>query len=206
MKRRKAKAKRRSVKKPAKPTSSGRLSLADEVKARLAEAESELQSRLARRKPEMRTHGFVPKELLDSLEMLFVEPSLGDPVFEDEFSANMRAELRLLRLVTEAEAFWVASEAFRQGAAEGFIEGRMHEVERHRQASTTMNAAKRKKPREHDGKTLTLDQRDAEIVAEYPMLRTMMGADDAQYRLAKKYGITDRMIRIILGKAKRSAQ
>ncbi len=206
MKQRKAKAKRRSVKKPVKPTSSGRPSLADAVKARLAEAESELQERLNRRKPEMRTHEFVPKELLDSLEMLFLEPSLGDPVFEDEFSAKQRAELRLLRLVTEAEAFWVASEAFRRGAAEGFIEGRMHEVERHRQTSSTMNAAKRKKPREHDGKTLTLDQRDQAIVAEYPLLRTMMSADDAQYRLAQKYGLGDRQIRNILGAANKAAR
>ena len=95
--------------------------------------------------------------------------------------------------------------AYAEGCRQGFIEGRVLDLEPKRQRSAKANAAKRKKPREHNGMRFTLDQRDAAIVAEYAALRPMVGATEAQYRLAQKYDLTDKMIRIIVSKAKRAA-
>lgn len=96
--------------------------------------------------------------------------------------------------------------AYMEGCRQGFIEGRVLDLEPKRQRSAKANAAKRQKPREHNGMRYTLDQRDAAIVAEYAVLRPMVGAGEAQYRLAEKYDLTDKMIRIIVGKAKRAAR
>lgn len=96
--------------------------------------------------------------------------------------------------------------AYMEGCRQGFIEGRVLDLEPKRQRSAKANAAKRQKPREHNGMRYTLDQRDAAIVAEYAVLRPMVGAGEAQYRLAEKYDLTDKMIRIIVGKANRAAR
>ena len=52
---------------------------------------------------------------------------------------------------------------------------------------------------------MTLDQRDALIVGEYPPLRGMLGSIDAQLRLAEKYGLSSReQVGNIIRKAKRN--
>jgi hypothetical protein len=96
--------------------------------------------------------------------------------------------------------------AYRRGCIEGFIEGRVLDLEPKRERSQKANAAKRQKPREHNGMRFTLDQRDAAIVAEHAVLRPMVGATEAQLRLAEKYDLTDKMIRIIIGKARKAAR
>ena len=52
----------------------------------------------------------------------------------------------------------------------------------------------------------TLDQRDAAIVAEFAAYRPMVGATDAQLRLAEKYDLSDKMIRIIITKARKASR
>jgi hypothetical protein len=96
--------------------------------------------------------------------------------------------------------------AYRRGCIEGFIEGRVLDLEPKRERSQKANAAKRQKPREHNGMHFTLDQRDAAIVAEYTLLRPMVGATEAQLRLADKHDLSDKMIRIIIGKARKAAR
>jgi hypothetical protein len=49
---------------------------------------------------------------------------------------------------------------------------------------------------------LNLDDRNAAIVAEFAALRATMKAGDAQYALAKKYGVTDKQIRNVLTDAR----
>ena len=49
---------------------------------------------------------------------------------------------------------------------------------------------------------LNLDDRNAAIVAEFAALRATMKAGDAQYALAKKYGVTDKQIRNVLTEAR----
>ena len=52
---------------------------------------------------------------------------------------------------------------------------------------------------------MTLDQRDAAIVAEYPTLRGMLGSIEAQLRLAEKYGLTSReQVGNVIRKARRN--
>lgn len=96
--------------------------------------------------------------------------------------------------------------AYMEGCRQGFIEGRVLDLEPKRQRSARANAAKRKKPRQHNGMTYTLDERDAAIVAEYAVLRPMVGATEAQYRLAQKHDLSDKMVRIIVSKARRAAR
>jgi hypothetical protein len=50
---------------------------------------------------------------------------------------------------------------------------------------------------------LNLDDRNAAIVAEFAALRATMKAGDAQYALAKKYGVTDKQIRNVLTEARK---
>lgn len=107
--------------------------------------------------------------------------------------------------ISAAAASDLIEAAYMEGCRQGFIEGRVLDLEPKRQRSAKANAAKRQKPREHNGMRYTLDQRDAAIVAEYAVLRPMVGAGEAQYRLAEKYDLTDKMIRIIVGKARRGA-
>jgi hypothetical protein len=52
----------------------------------------------------------------------------------------------------------------------------------------------------------TLDQRDALIVTEFTAYRPMMGATEAQLRLAEKYDLSDKMIRNIITKARKAAR
>ncbi len=70
-----------------------------------------------------------------------------------------------------------------------------------------MNAAKRRKLRKCGAQMMTLDQRDAALVAEFPMLKKELGSMEAQERLAAKYGLeSSKQVRnIIRNAAKRNA-
>ena len=95
--------------------------------------------------------------------------------------------------------------AYMQGCAQGYIEGRIADLEPKRERSRKANAAKRQRPQDCGGHMMTLDQRDAAIVAEYPTLRAMLGSIEAQLRLAEKYGLSSReQVANIVRKAKRS--
>ena len=89
--------------------------------------------------------------------------------------------------------------AFMEGCRQGYIEGRAADIEPKRERSRKANAARREK---HN-----LDDRDAEIVAKYQRLRAVpLTAGEAQFRLAEEYGLSDKMIRIIIGKARKAAR
>jgi hypothetical protein len=89
--------------------------------------------------------------------------------------------------------------AFMEGCRQGYIEGRAADIEPKRERSRKANAARREK---HN-----LDDRDAEIVEKYRRLRAVpLSAGEAQFRLADEYGLSDKMIRIIIGKANRKPQ
>lgn len=53
---------------------------------------------------------------------------------------------------------------------------------------------------------LRLDERDAEIVAEFAVLRPAVGATEAQLRLAEKHDLSDKQIRNILAAANKAAR
>lgn len=87
--------------------------------------------------------------------------------------------------------------AFMEGCRQGYIEGKAADIEPKRDRSRKANAARRAK---HN-----LDSRDAEIVEKYHRLRAVpLSAGDAQFRLADEYGLSDKMIRIIIGKSNRA--
>jgi hypothetical protein len=159
--------------------------------AREATRAEEHRRRIARRPESMRSRQYrLPDDVAAFLGRLFRSPL----TYRDQRES-----------ITVAEAGEMIDAAYAEGCRQGFIEGRVLDLEPKRQRSAKANAAKRKKPREHNGMRFTLDQRDAAIVAEYAALRPMVGATEAQYRLAQKYDLTDKMIRIIVSKAKRAA-
>jgi hypothetical protein len=133
----------------------------------------------------------LPDDVRRFLERLYDEPDLG---YYDEPQIARERVQELLR------------EVYVQGCTQGYIEGRVVDLEPRRKRSEAANAAKRRKPREHNGMRYTLDQRDAAIVAEYALLRPMVGATDAQLRLAEKHDLSDKMIRIIVSKARNAAR
>jgi len=108
--------------------------------------------------------------------------------------------------VTRERVEELLREVYVQGCTQGYIEGRVVDLEPRRKRAAAANAAKRRKPREHNGMRFTLDQRDAAIVAKFAAYRPMMGATEAQLRLAEKYDLSDKMIRIIIGKARKAAR
>lgn len=164
-----------------------------EWKAREAAREAEHRGRIARRPESMRGRKYrLPDDVAEFLDRLFQTSGL-----------RLRDQREH---VTVAEANEMIDAAYAEGCRQGFIEGRVLDLEPKRQRSAKANAAKRQKPREHNGMRYTLDQRDAAIVAEYAALRPMVGATDAQYRLAQKYDLSDKMVRIIVSKAKRAAR
>jgi hypothetical protein len=132
----------------------------------------------------------LPDDVRRFLDRLYSEPYLP---WDQPHVARERVE-EMLR------------EVYVQGCCQGFIEGRVADLEPRRKRSVIANAAKRRKPREHNGMHFTLDQRDAAIVAEYTLLRPMVGATEAQLRLADKHDLSDKMIRIIIGKARKAAR
>ena len=132
----------------------------------------------------------LPDDVRRFLDRLYAEPYLRP---DEPHVARERVE-ELLR------------EVYVQGCTQGYIEGRVVDLEPRRKRAAAANAAKRKKPREHNGMRFTLDQRDALIVTEFTAYRPMMGATEAQLRLAEKYDLSDKMIRIIITKARKAAR
>lgn len=167
----------------------------DEYRARkLREAAraEEHRQRLARRPARMRSLAYrLPDDVEAFLQRLFSNPLTWSDQRES---------------IAVDDAHQMIEEAYAEGCRQGFIEGRIVDLEPKRERSQKANAAKRQKPREHNGMRYTLDQRDAAIVAEYAVLRPMVGATEAQLRLADKYDLTDKMIRIIISKARKAAR
>jgi len=158
---------------------------------RQEERRAAFRERLARSPVEMQRREYrLPGDVAAFLDRLFLNPL----TWHDQ-----------RQQVSVAEAHEMIDAAYMEGCRQGFIEGRVLDLEPKRQRSAKANAAKRQKPREHNGMRYTLDQRDAAIVAEYAVLRPMVGATEAQYRLAQKYDLSDKMVRIIVSKAKRAA-
>jgi len=132
----------------------------------------------------------LPDDVRRFLDRLYAEPYLP---WDQPHVARERVE-ELLR------------EVYVQGCTQGYIEGRVVDLEPRRKRAAAANAAKRRKPREHNGMRFTLDQRDAAIVAEFAAYRPIVGATEAQLRLAEKYDLSDKMIRIIIGKARKASR
>lgn len=162
------------------------------ARERQAARRAAFNARLARRPAAMQAAGFrLPDDVAAFLKRLRDDPLQWNDQREQ---------------ITVADAREMIEEAYMEGCTEGFIEGRVLDLEPKRERSRKANAAKRQKPREHNGMRFTLDQRDAAIVAEHALLRPMVGATEAQLRLAEKYELTDKMIRIIIGKARKAAR
>ena len=68
------------------------------------------------------------------------------------------------------------------------------------------DASRSRKANDARRRLLNLDDRDAAIVVEFAALRATMTAGDAQYALAEKYGVTDKQIRNVLTKARKSGR
>lgn len=151
-------------------------------------------ARLARRPAAMQWRYQLPRDVQQFVERLYEEWRV------------YHGPIRVDPPVPAAAVIDLIEAAYMEGCRQGFIEGRVLDLEPKRQRSAKALAAKRQKPREHNGMRYTLDQRDAAIVAEYAVLRPMVGATEAQYRLGEKYGRTDKMIRIIVGKANRATR
>jgi len=102
------------------------------------------------------------------------------------------------RAAMKQEVVEAARKAFIEGATQGFIEGFVARLERDRIVSRKRNQRKREKN--------DMDARDAAIVAEFPILRGMLGSTEAQYRLASKHGLSRERIGQILRGAKLATQ
>jgi len=174
--------------KPPKPMSAARRRAYEREKAnmrkimleRAAERRAERLARLARRPAEMQATGYrLPADVAAFLKTMF-EP--GDVRMADgrDFIVDV------MNLHAELEA------AYMEGCRQGYIEGKVADLEPKRKRSEKMNEAKRRKRKDRGGHLMTLYERNAAIVAEYPTLKKMLGAMDAQLRLADKYGLTSR--------------
>jgi hypothetical protein len=94
-------------------------------------------------------------------------------------------------------------QAYVEGCLQGFIEGQLVYATTAQERSRNANAAKRSKPVVVDGQRMTLDQRDAAIVREFPALKAIVGSTEAQLRLAGKYNLESaKQIGNIIRKAK----
>lgn len=150
------------------------------------------RARLGRRPVEMQHDGYtLPADVAAFLQRFHHEPRF--------YSGEVQISVEQARRLAEAAYM----DGCRQGYIEGFVVRRMPDKKR----SANANAGKRRVlvtlP---DGTAMTRDERDAAIVAEYPLLTTLMDAGAAQFRLAEKNGISDKQIRNILtaaNKAKR---
>lgn len=131
----------------------------------------------------------IPDAASRFLSRLFPEPYFGRDVAH----------------VSIDEAAAMITAAYMDGCQQGYIEGRVADLEPKRQRSAKANAAKRRKRQDCGGHMMTLDERDAAIVAEFPTLRGMLGSIEAQMRLADKYGLSSReQVGNIVRKAKRN--
>jgi hypothetical protein len=141
-----------------------------------------------RRKVEQSARYGLPEAASRFLARLFPEPYFGRDVSH----------------VSIDDAAAMITAAYMDGCRQGFIEGRVADLEPKRQRSAKANAAKRRRRQDCGGRMMTLDERDAAIVAEFPALRGMLGSIEAQLRLAEKYGLQSReQVGNIVRKAKR---
>lgn len=96
-------------------------------------------------------------------------------------------------------------DAYLEGCLQGYIEGQLVYRTAAQERSRSANAAKRTKRVAVGGRSMTLNERDAAIVREFPSLRASAGSIEAQLRLAEKYGLESReQIANILRKAARA--
>lgn len=160
---------------------------------RAAVRKAERLARLARRPAAMQAAGYrLPADVASFLKSLFGRGEVRMPNGNDLM-------VDVMNMISELEA------AYMEGCRQGYIEGRVADLEPKRERSRKANAAKRQRPQDCAGHMMTLDQRDAAIVAEYPTLRAMLGSIEAQLRLAEKYGLSSReQVGNIIRKAKRS--
>ncbi len=143
-----------------------------------------------RRQSAMRRRGYrLPDEVAMFLAGLHEEPSF--------YYGDTHVEVK--------QVIEIAAAAYMDGCRQGYIEGRVADLEPKRQRSRKDNAAKRQKRQDCGGQMMTLDERDAAIVSEYPTLRKMLGSIEAQLRLAEKYGLSSReQVGNVIRKAKRN--
>ncbi len=145
---------------------------------------AERQARLERR-PKQFTDGFtLPDDVRRFAMHLFDAGMYEVPTF-DQPGDRMAHVLELLQRLEAA---------YMQGVTQGYIEGRIANLEPRRHASLKANEAKRRKPREYAGTVMTVEQRDERIVAEYVTLCAMMPVGQARERLAAKYECDPRTI------------
>jgi hypothetical protein len=143
--------------------------------------------RMAQRPAAMRDAGFrLPADVAAFLRSLFQPGHVQLPAGRDLI-------VDTLTMHDELQA------AYMEGCRQGYIEGLVVDIEPKRERSRKANAARRQK---HG-----LDERDAEIVAKYRRLRAVpLKAGESQFRLSEEYGLSDKMIRVILTKANRTPQ
>lgn len=144
----------------------------------------------SRRDAAVRSRGYrLPEAVVAFLKTLHDEPTFqyGDTHVEIE------------------KVLEIAAEAYLNGCRQGYIEGRVADLEPNRERSRKANAAKRQRRQDCGGHMMTLDERDAAIVAEYSTLRDMLGSIEAQLRLAEKYGLSSReQVGNVIRKAKQN--
>jgi hypothetical protein len=158
-----------------------------QFKAREAAAKARHQERLFRRPVEMQSRSYrLPPDVEAFLSRLHNNPLRF-------------ASIDGVHGVSADEAAAMIEAAYLRGCTEGYIEGRVADIEPKRERSRKANAARRQK---HN-----LDERDAEIVEKHRRLRAVpLSASETEFRLAEEYGLSDKMIRIIIGKARKAAR
>jgi hypothetical protein len=166
---------------------------------RLASAarEAAMAARLAKRPDIMQDEDYrLPKDVESFVRSLF----RPDEIRAHGYSFNGLDEIAGFSGVEHAYL-----SAYMEGCRQGYIEGRVADLEPKRRRAAKANAAKRRKRQDCGGRMMTLDERDAAIVAEFPTLRGMLGSIEAQLRLAEKYGLQSReQVGNIVRKARRN--
>ena len=157
------------------------------------------QARMDRRPLEMRRCDYrMPPDVLAFLQRRYSN---------DAESAADGKVMEALGYDTDSDLYRVLVDVIRDatrhsydaGCTEGYIEGKVADIEPKRERSRKANAARRQK---HN-----LDERDAEIVEKHRRLRAVpLSASETEFRLAEEYGLSDKMIRIIIGKARKSGR
>lgn len=157
--------------------------------AREAAAKARHRERIERRPAQMRARNYrLPADVAAFLEWLYENPLSW---------LNRDGEWA----VPVDEAKEMIADAYREGCRQGYIEGRVADLEPKRERSRKANAAKRQRPQDCGGHMMTLDQRDAAIVAEYPTLRAMLGPEEARWRLSQKYDLSTKQVGNVIRKA-----
>ena len=119
----------------------------------------------------------IPQFVLEFLENLYFEPPLKVPDGKD-FGADYERVAAIISALRDA---------YRQGCREGYVEGFVARREPDRRRSRTANAAKANQLVDTEEGQMTRAERDALILAEYPVLLKLMKPTPAKQRLAGKY-------------------